>query len=431
MTKGGGKEMLRRLRMKNVIGRLLTAALVFANACVGNASNDVTESSRGFLTAENNGKICQVSFDGKIQEIDTGIFADFFCVSKTKDGYIAGGEGGICLVSEDEINWDRYEYSFKESIVDIEYHEGINYFLCDNGTIYFEQEPENGLKKCPQKLDGTMIGMATCKYGLIAAAADSSYIFYNGDLWEKHNFNEEYKNYASEITVTGVGNTDQGLWILGYNNKDKHPIAMSTVDGHTWSNINMKIYDGDGNSEYVVGIPTGMIYSSIDNQILITLDNGELLTITGCSQCNMLTKLSDSSLKSGAFSNGFLYIYGENNYSKIIDCIDVRQNSMAPEQALKELEQGAVLIDVRSENEYRKEHITGASNIYLDNLKEELPLLVTDKETTILFYCTKGIKSKEAVSEALNMGYMHSYSIGGIEQWPYKKIEGEEVHDQK
>ena len=74
-------------------------------------------------------------------------------------------------MSEDEINWDRYEYSFKESIVDIEYHEGINYFLCDNGTIYFEQEPENGLKKCPQKLDGTMIGMATCKYGLNAAGS--------------------------------------------------------------------------------------------------------------------------------------------------------------------------------------------------------------------------------------------------------------------
>ena len=75
--------------------------------------------------------------------------------------------------------------------------------------------------------------------------------------------------------------------------------------------------------------------------------------------------------------------------------------------------QGAYLIDVRDEEEFRGGHIPGAINIPVSRLRE-VEDAVDDYDAMIFTYCLSGARSSRAVA-ALNMiGYQNVKSIGGI-----------------
>lgn len=78
--------------------------------------------------------------------------------------------------------------------------------------------------------------------------------------------------------------------------------------------------------------------------------------------------------------------------------------------------EGAVLIDVRDEDEFASGHIPGAVNIPLSRLRE-VEDSVDDYDTPIFTYCLSGVRSSRSVP-ALNMiGYTNVRSIGGIEDY--------------
>ena len=74
---------------------------------------------------------------------------------------------------------------------------------------------------------------------------------------------------------------------------------------------------------------------------------------------------------------------------------------------------GAVLLDVRTPQEYREGHIPGSQNVplqQLDNVEE-----VTENKDTVLYvYCRSGARSRQAVSLLQAMGYTNVRNIGGI-----------------
>ena len=78
----------------------------------------------------------------------------------------------------------------------------------------------------------------------------------------------------------------------------------------------------------------------------------------------------------------------------------------------------AILLDVRSIAEYNEGHILGAIVITDYELEKDILRVITDKNETIMVYCTKGARSKKAVTLLRSLGYMNSYSItGGLESW--------------
>ena len=74
---------------------------------------------------------------------------------------------------------------------------------------------------------------------------------------------------------------------------------------------------------------------------------------------------------------------------------------------------GAVLLDVRTPQEYRDGHIPGSQNVplqQLDNVEE-----VTENKDSVLYvYCHSGARSRQAVSLLKHMGYTNVHNIGGI-----------------
>jgi rhodanese-related sulfurtransferase len=74
---------------------------------------------------------------------------------------------------------------------------------------------------------------------------------------------------------------------------------------------------------------------------------------------------------------------------------------------------GAVLLDVRTVEEYASSHILGSTNIPLQQI-QDVEIVVTDKNTPLFVYCRSGRRSGEATTWLKNAGYTDVTNIGGI-----------------
>ena len=82
----------------------------------------------------------------------------------------------------------------------------------------------------------------------------------------------------------------------------------------------------------------------------------------------------------------------------------------------------AIILDVRTEEEFNEGHIEGAILIPVDEIKTHAEEFLTDKSASILVYCRSGRRSALAASELKALGYLNIYDFGGILDWPYEII---------
>ena len=74
---------------------------------------------------------------------------------------------------------------------------------------------------------------------------------------------------------------------------------------------------------------------------------------------------------------------------------------------------GAVLLDVRTPQEYREGHIPGSQNMPLQQL-DKVEEVTENKDAILYVYCHSGSRSRQAVSLLKHMGYTNVHNIGGI-----------------
>ena len=74
---------------------------------------------------------------------------------------------------------------------------------------------------------------------------------------------------------------------------------------------------------------------------------------------------------------------------------------------------GAILLDVRTPQEYREGHIPGSQNITLQTI-DKVRTVAENKDTPLYVYCRSGGRSSQAVQLLRQMGYRNVTNIGGI-----------------
>ena len=74
---------------------------------------------------------------------------------------------------------------------------------------------------------------------------------------------------------------------------------------------------------------------------------------------------------------------------------------------------GAVLLDVRTPQEYREGHIPGSVNVPLQTLDKKGPG-TDNKDVPLFVYCLSGGRSRQAASLLKGMGYTRVTNLGGI-----------------
>ena len=83
-------------------------------------------------------------------------------------------------------------------------------------------------------------------------------------------------------------------------------------------------------------------------------------------------------------------------------------------------EEGYIILDVRTQEEYDGGHIPGAIVISHEEIAEKAEEALTDKDQLILVYCRSGRRSKIAAEGLVERGYTNIKEFGGIIDWPYE-----------
>ncbi len=80
-----------------------------------------------------------------------------------------------------------------------------------------------------------------------------------------------------------------------------------------------------------------------------------------------------------------------------------------------------VLVDVREDNEYAKDHLPGAIHLGKGIIERDIETAVPDAKVEIVLYCGGGFRSAMAADNLQKMGYTNVISMdGGIREWREK-----------
>ena len=78
--------------------------------------------------------------------------------------------------------------------------------------------------------------------------------------------------------------------------------------------------------------------------------------------------------------------------------------------------EGALLLDVRTAEEYRGGRIPGSVNIPLSSL-DRISRQVENKDAPVFVYCQSGARSRQAAAALARMGYTNVTNLGGMTAW--------------
>jgi len=90
--------------------------------------------------------------------------------------------------------------------------------------------------------------------------------------------------------------------------------------------------------------------------------------------------------------------------------------AMSTEEARELLNGGALLVDVRTPQEFAAKKLPGALNIPLDTLKQGITACVSNKAQVVLLHCRSGRRSTIAEKELRSLGYSNVFNIGSFER---------------
>jgi rhodanese-related sulfurtransferase len=89
---------------------------------------------------------------------------------------------------------------------------------------------------------------------------------------------------------------------------------------------------------------------------------------------------------------------------------------ITPAQAHEKIQQGAFVLDVRSQEEWDQFHISGSTQISLDQLQNRLGELPKDKDIVVV--CLSGHRSQSGTSILLEAGFTRIFCLGGgLQAW--------------
>lgn len=79
-------------------------------------------------------------------------------------------------------------------------------------------------------------------------------------------------------------------------------------------------------------------------------------------------------------------------------------------------DKGAILLDVRTVEEYKEGRVPGSKNLPLSDIAK-IASVTSDKDDHLYVYCLSGGRSMQAVGKLQQLGYKNVKNIGGISNY--------------
>lgn len=92
--------------------------------------------------------------------------------------------------------------------------------------------------------------------------------------------------------------------------------------------------------------------------------------------------------------------------------------TVSPSGAVRMMNDGATLLDVRSANQFKDGHIAGARNVPADQIADGAKSLEKLKEGAVIACCDSGTTSAAAARTLARLGFKNVYNLrGGLTAW--------------
>ncbi|MEW6599757.1 MAG: rhodanese-like domain-containing protein [Nitrospirota bacterium] len=101
-------------------------------------------------------------------------------------------------------------------------------------------------------------------------------------------------------------------------------------------------------------------------------------------------------------------------------------NDLTAEKAVRLLDEGAVLIDVRTEEEYQAAHLKRAINVPLSEMSAGIERIVPERDSVVLLHCRSGSRSFVGKRLLKKMQYHKVYNLGSFSR--AKRMVSNESH---
>ena len=119
-------------------------------------------------------------------------------------------------------------------------------------------------------------------------------------------------------------------------------------------------------------------------------------------------------------AKGDSQITGDKNLSNVEGStqeVTYEQISLEEAKQLMKDEEGYIILDVRTKEEFAEGHIPGAICVPNETISDEMPGELPEKDQLILVYCRSGNRSKQASKKLAELGYTNIKEFGGIIDW--------------
>jgi rhodanese-related sulfurtransferase len=110
-------------------------------------------------------------------------------------------------------------------------------------------------------------------------------------------------------------------------------------------------------------------------------------------------------------------------FLRIVDDARQRVRETNVDEVKSRLDRGDkfVLVDVREDNEWEKDHLPGAIHLSKGIIERDVEQRVPDPNTPMVLYCGGGFRSAMAADNLQKMGYKNVISMdGGVRGWREK-----------
>jgi len=89
---------------------------------------------------------------------------------------------------------------------------------------------------------------------------------------------------------------------------------------------------------------------------------------------------------------------------------------VSEDRARELLRRGALLLDVRTLEEFQSGHLRGAVNVPYQEVAQRIEALAPDKSAPVVVYCLSGGRSGIARSNLRRLGYSEAHNLGSFKR---------------
>lgn len=229
--------------------------------------------------------------------------------------------------------------------------------------------------------------------------------------WEPLPFNSLYAGYYPACVFTAAAHV-AGLFHIAGNDAQGNPHVFSSVSGGVWEERPLVMHSPMQGLVRASGKVVTILEDRASDQVFLLCTGGQLVTLPDCPKCVRIRALRRADVSGGQIIGDRIEVRYADGSTESVPVTEALQFHISESLAAEKLRQGAVLVDLRSEEEPGYFRIPGAVSVLPDDL--DLWLQEQPGDRTMLFLCRNGVQSEAAVRYARRMGYRNSYNLGGI-----------------